>query len=69
MWLGAQIRESSAAAGVFPNLETQIPPAAIFPGYTVIKGVGWTKIGWDSLSRPLFTFGWLWWAWFGTLSM
>ena len=41
-----------------PDFETQIPPAAIFPGYT-IKGVGGTKTRCDNdnLPQPLFTSG------------
>ena len=35
-----------------PDFETQILPLAIFRGYTVIKGVGWTQTGWDNLSHP-----------------
>ena len=38
----------------FQEFATQIPPVEIFLGYTVIKGVGWTITGWDSLFSPLY---------------
>ena len=58
---GHRSGSSSAAAEIFSDLETQIPPAAIFPGYTVIRDVGWAKTGCDSVphpSLPLVYRGW-----------